>query len=86
MKLTTRVQRLASHLGSNPLALIIFGAFLLAEYGNWQHEVQIDHLCAVIEPADIIIYNHPTTRLQEAQRICAAGGSALPDWWPADDE
>jgi hypothetical protein len=83
--LIMRAQALAAHLGTNPLALIIFGAFLLAEYGNWQHEVQIDRLCAVIEPADFI-YKHPTTRLQEAQRICATGGSALPDWWPSDNQ
>lgn len=53
----------------NPVAWILFGLLLLAEYWNYQHEAQLEAVCDALEIPDDLP-GKATTALEKAQLTC----------------
>jgi hypothetical protein len=61
----------------NPVAWFLLALFVLAEYWNYEKDVQLDTVCVAIPYADLLPYN-PKTDLEKAQVICE-GRQESPD-------
>jgi hypothetical protein len=62
-------QRIREGLLQNPLAWLLLVAFLIAEYGNYQRGIELDRVCELTGPHDVMT-DHPRNVRDELDNIC----------------
>lgn len=63
------VERFKESVLRNPFAWVLFGMFVIAEYGNWQRGVELSRVCDLLGEHDVSVSN-PRTARQEIDNIC----------------
>ena len=53
----------------NPAVWLLLGAFLLAEWGNWNRGAELSRVCQLLGDHDVSVA-HPRTAKQEIDNIC----------------
>jgi hypothetical protein len=56
---------------TNPLAWLLFAALAIAEYGNYRRGIELDRVCELTGPHDVMT-NKPASDREELDNICGA--------------
>lgn len=60
----------------NPIAWLAFGAFVIAEYSNYQRGAQVEWLCQMTEPHPDVFLTNPVSPRDQLDTFCARLGLA----------
>ncbi|MGA7386483.1 MAG: hypothetical protein WBW99_00945 [Pseudolabrys sp.] len=69
MEIVQRIRIIRDRILQNPIALIFFVLFLMAEYWNYEKGTQLDTVCEAI-PEPIVLHLNPKNAQEKAELIC----------------